>query len=123
MRLPLYYICRICCYEWRVGALRHCVAIIHQPLGKLPGEDLVTLSEPPLHLRGALGSMRIICFSTHSYDRDSFERFNREGLFAHEIVFLEPKLNSQTVNAAVISSYLTSSRSSLLLALRLCASS
>lgn len=41
--------------------------------------------------------MRIVCFSTHSYDRESLQRFNAEGLFAHDIVFLESKLNEQTV--------------------------
>lgn len=41
--------------------------------------------------------MRIVCFSTHSYDRDSLQRFNAEGLFAHDIVFLEAKLTEHTV--------------------------
>lgn len=45
----------------------------------------------------AAAPMRIVCFSTHSYDRESLQRFNAEGLFAHDIVFLESKLNEQTV--------------------------
>lgn len=57
--------------------------------------------------------MRIVCFSTHSYDRDSLQRFNAEGLFAHDIVFLEAKLTEHTVRPAEFHSALTTLRRSL----------
>ena len=40
--------------------------------------------------------MKIAFFSTQPYDREYFERYNKE----HEIIFFDAQLNEQTVNLA-----------------------
>jgi D-lactate dehydrogenase len=40
--------------------------------------------------------MKIAFFSTQPYDKEYFERHNRQ----HEIIFFEAQLNEQTVNLA-----------------------
>ena len=40
--------------------------------------------------------MKVAFFSTHSYDKEYFERFNQQ----HDIIFYEATLNIHTVNLA-----------------------
>lgn len=42
-------------------------------------------------------AMRIACFGTKPYDRESFEKFNAEGKFGHQITYFEARLTEQTV--------------------------
>lgn len=53
--------------------------------------------EEPFIRNPTTAAMRIACFGTKPYDRESFEKFNAEGKFGHQITYFEARLTEQTV--------------------------